>query len=137
MIKISIRDIPSTGLDIFQTIPKEGIGLSDEEIDLRSPIEVRARLEWVGNSVRAEARITADFGFICSRCLDDIHEIETFDYDFDFVIDPSIEYIDLGEEIRQEIILANPPRILCKDTCKGMCPKCGVNLNVEQCKCKQ
>jgi uncharacterized protein len=56
-------------------------------------------------------------------------------YKFDFEIDPENEFIDLGEEIRQEIIMANPPRVLCGKDCKGICPKCGANLNVEQCKC--
>ena len=32
--------------------------------------------------------------------------------------------------------LANPPRVLCSKDCKGICPKCGGNLNLEQCKCK-
>lgn len=136
MIKISIRDITSKGLDIDQTFPKEGIGLSDEEIDLRSPIHVKARLERHGNMIGADAKLEADFGFLCARCLEEFHAPQTQDYHFDFEFKPGDEYIDLGEEIRQELIMANPARILCKKDCKGICPKCGVNLNTEQCKCK-
>jgi uncharacterized protein len=135
MIKISIRDITSKGLDIHRSIPKEGIGLSDEEIDLRSPIEVNAHLQRDGNLIVAETSIKADFGFMCARCLGDVHEVKEHHYHFDFEIDPTLDYVDVGEEIRQELILANPPRILCKDDCKGICPKCGKNLNVEPCKC--
>ena len=46
MIKFSVRDVNSKGLEINQTIPKEGIGLSSEEIDLRSPITVN----WANNA---------------------------------------------------------------------------------------
>jgi len=136
MIKISVRDVSSKGVDIDQTIPKEGIGLSDEEIDLRSPIQVKAHLERKGDVVMAQTTVRADFGTICSRCLEDLHGYRTHDYHFDFEISQAMEYIDLGEEIRQEMIMANPERILCKHDCKGICPKCGVNLNLEQCKCK-
>jgi len=137
MIKISVRDIPSDGLEIAQSIPKEGIGLSSEEADIRSLLDVKARLEKVNNVIIANARIKAKFGFLCARCLEELYSIQEFSYKFDFEINPQIEYIDLGEEIRQEIILANPPKVLCSKDCKGICPDCGVNLNIEQCQCKE
>jgi uncharacterized protein len=136
MIKISIRDIPSSGLDIDQNIPKEGIGLSSEEVDIRSLLNVKAHLEKGNNIVSADAHIKAEFGYMCARCLEELSSVEERSYHFDFEIDPASEYIDLGEEIRQEFIMANPARVLCKNDCKGICPKCGANLNVEQCRCK-
>ncbi len=135
MIKISLRDITSKGLVVNQTIPKEGIGLSDEEIDLHSPITVKANLERVGDVVNATAHVEADFGFLCARCLEEMHAVHAYDYDFHFEINHGDEYVDLGEEIRQELIMANPTKVLCKPECKGICAGCGVNLNLEQCKC--
>ena len=135
MIKISVRDITSNGFDIDQSIPKEGIGLSSEEVDIRSLLNVKARLEKVNNFIIANTHIKAEFGYLCSRCLEELSSTEERTYKFDFEIDPSIEYIDLGEEIRQEIIMANPAKVLCCNDCKGICPKCGANLNKEQCKC--
>ncbi len=135
MIKISVRDIPSHGLDIDQSIPKEGIGLSSEEADIRSLLNVKARLEKVNNSIIADTRIKAEFGYMCARCLEELSSMEERSYKFDFEIDPGSEYIDLGEEIRQEIIMSNPARVLCSKDCKGICPECGTNLNIEQCKC--
>jgi uncharacterized protein len=136
MIKISVRDIPATGLDIDQSIPKEGIGLSSEEVDIRSLLNVKAHLEKANNVVIADARIKADFGYLCARCLEELYSTEERSYKFDFELDPGNEYIDLGEEIRQEIIMANPAKVLCSKDCKGICPECGANLNVEKCKCK-
>jgi len=137
MIKIPVRDIPSNGLDIDQSIPKEGIGLSSEEVDIRSLLTVKAHLEKVDNVIIADARIRAEFGYMCARCLEELYSTKELSYKFDFEIDPKIEYIDLGEEIRQEMILANPPKVLCSKDCKGICPKCGMNLNLEQCKCNE
>jgi uncharacterized protein len=136
MIKISVRDIPATGLDIDQSIPKEGIGLSSEEVDIRSLLNVKAHLEKTNNVVIADAHIKAEFGYMCARCLEELYSTEERSYKFDFELDPSNEYIDLGEEIRQEIIMANPAKVLCSKDCKGICPECGANLNVEKCKCK-
>lgn len=137
MIKFPVKDVFSRAIEIDKTVPMEAIGLTSEEIDLRSPISVKARVERVDDQVIAHAKVKADFGYMCSRCLEDFHEVQELDYDFDFEVTPDLEYIDLGEEIRQEMILANPSRILCKDDCKGICLGCGVNLNVEKCKCKK
>ncbi len=135
MIKISVKDIPSNGLDIDQSIPKEGIGLSSEETDIRSLLNVKARLEKVNNLIIASTRIKAEFGYMCARCLEELSSTQELSYKFDFEINPQSEYIDLGEEIRQEIIMANPLKVLCSKDCKGICPKCGANLNIKQCKC--
>ncbi len=135
MIKISVRDIPSKGMDIDQSVPMEGIGLSAEEADIRSLLNVKAHLEKVDNFIIADTRIKADFGYMCARCLQELHATEVRSYKFDFELTPEIEYIDLGEEIRQEIIMANPSKVLCKKDCKGICPACGANLNIEKCKC--
>ena len=43
--------------------------------------------------------------------------------------------VDLAEPLREAVILAFPSRLVCKDDCKGLCPKCGVNLNNGKCNC--
>ena len=135
MIRISVREIPASGLDIDQSIPKEDIGLSSEEADIRSLLNVKAHLEKANNSIIADTRIQAQFGYICTRCLEELLSTQELTYKFDFEINPESEYIDLGEEIRQEIIMANPVKVLCSKDCKGICPKCGMNLNLKQCQC--
>ena len=136
MIKIAVRDIPTSGLDIDQSIPHEGIGLSSEEVDIRSLLKVKAHLEKVDGFIIADTHIKAEFGYMCARCLEELSSTEERLYKFDFEIDPTVEYVDLGEEIRQEMILSNPAKVLCSKNCKGICPGCGMNLNKEKCKCK-
>lgn len=45
--------------------------------------------------------------------------------------------IDLGEEVRQSIILALPMKPVCREDCLGLCSHCGRNLNKEKCGCKE
>lgn len=42
---------------------------------------------------------------------------------------------DLEEIARDTLILNFEPRLLCKDDCKGLCPKCGKDLNEGPCDC--
>lgn len=43
--------------------------------------------------------------------------------------------IDVGEAIREQILLALPPAPLCREDCKGLCPSCGKDLNEGDCGC--
>jgi uncharacterized protein len=45
------------------------------------------------------------------------------------------EHIDLTDAIMATIILSLPMKALCNDDCKGLCPKCGKNLNKGDCDC--
>ena len=44
-------------------------------------------------------------------------------------------FVDADEALIEQILLELPLRHLCKDDCKGLCQKCGANLNVESCSC--
>ena len=51
------------------------------------------------------------------------------------VIAYSGDSIDIADEIAQQIIMAIPFKHLCSDGCKGLCPRCGADLNKKPCKC--
>ena len=43
--------------------------------------------------------------------------------------------LDATKAVCDEIVLSLPSGFVCKDDCKGLCPKCGANLNEQQCDC--
>lgn len=43
--------------------------------------------------------------------------------------------LDITDIIREAIMAELPLKVLCRDDCRGLCPKCGINLNQGQCKC--
>jgi uncharacterized protein len=45
--------------------------------------------------------------------------------------------IDLGEVMREQFFLALPMKPLCRPDCRGLCPVCGKNRNIEQCECRE
>ena len=44
--------------------------------------------------------------------------------------------IELGEILREHILLSLPMQLVCAETCKGICPKCGGNRNNVACRCE-
>lgn len=43
----------------------------------------------------------------------------------------------LEDVLREQVLLALPLRAICREDCKGLCPHCGKNLNLEQCNCAE
>jgi uncharacterized protein len=47
------------------------------------------------------------------------------------------EKINIKDIVTQEAIILRTPKRLCNDNCLGICPTCGINLNIEKCACKE
>ena len=63
-----------------------------------------------------------------------LQEMECGEDDFDVVyLDEPV--IDLGEILREQVLLAVPIRKICEEGCKGLCPGCGAVLAHEACRC--
>ena len=101
-------------------------------------------------SIKGE--IETSVGMVCSNCLCRVQIDMSYKLDELFVqqdADLSLlceddqencnyivgQEIDLLPSIRQEILLSLPMKPLCQETCKGLCPECGVNKNLQQCPC--
>lgn len=61
---------------------------------------------------------------------DEIEELKDLNY-----LSIKDKTIDTETFIANEVILALPMKVVCKKNCKGICPKCGINLNENECKC--
>lgn len=92
-------------------------------------------------AVKCDVKVSAEF--TCDRCLAptvvalDTELSETF---FKKAVDEESKVlvedrVDLQPCVDERVLLAVPTRILCKPDCKGLCPKCGTDLNFENCDC--
>lgn len=121
---------------------------------------LQGNLQRTGQNVTFTSRVTASITPTCSRCgvefpikldfpllrnlapyfpnpegnLNQEEEIELSAEDLEFSFYHG-EEIDLADIIAEEIELALPMRFLCSESCKGLCPSCGVNLNLQTCQC--
>lgn len=58
------------------------------------------------------------------------------DDNLDYIYMDENKDIDISNVFTEQVVFDMPFRFLCKDDCKGLCPKCGTNLNVETCNCE-
>lgn len=157
-MKIHVLKITDEGLDL--KFSRDGKWLRDllprEEAD-RFSIEradVACRVRKVRDSVFVDGSIDTVVEADCSLCLEkaripvssrfhytfvphrkDVQEekeLTSEDMDMEYYDD---ETIDLDPIILEQIVLQIPIRVVCRETCKGLCPQCGTNLNTSSCTC--
>lgn len=147
-MKILIPDIPKEGLDV---VVDETLLFDGEP----STVSGSLRVEKSGGEIIVSGNLIAKMELQCGRCLrkypkdlaipvdvcyhpiedlvpEEYHEVTADELDLDFY---SGEELDISVLLVEQIALNAPMKPLCDDLCKGLCPKCGADLNVNPCSC--
>lgn len=122
-----------------------------QELVFQSPVKLEGFVLKQGPRLIVKATIKLTLEVECSRCLTSFSlplnvPLETYYTIGDegttdqkqsecIQISSTEQSINFISQIREGIILAIPLKLLCHEKCKGLCPRCGVNLNTESCKC--
>ena len=125
-----------------------------EKIDLTEPLfgkyNTNVVLNKFDDQIILEASTTAGSNFICDRCGTAFKQTVKSKYKMIYLLrsiegaeeEINITYlssdtqiIDISKDVRDYMILSTPMKRLCKEDCKGLCAKCGVDLNEKECDC--
>jgi uncharacterized protein len=149
-MKIVIEDIPDEGLDVEI---EEKFGA--EELPLATPVKAHFELTRAHSEIIVTGSVAAELALECSRCLKqfrrslnepvhvvyhpldeigaDRHELTGDEMDMGFYQGGEL---DLGELVREQIMLNIQMKPLCDENCKGICAQCGTDLNMGSCGCE-
>ena len=128
------------------------LDLSSTEVSgiypLKKPVTVSGTVSNKASLVVLDAVITYEYDAPCARCGAETARTHTIRLNKSLAV--SIEgeesdsiltvpdmKLDLDELLYSEVIVSLPMKHLCKEDCKGICPKCGKNLNDGKCGCPE
>jgi len=141
---------------------RHALNLTAPELELESTdivdfigCKVTLDIDYHTGEIVARGKVEAALKLECARCLEPfehrmVHNLafvvklmrrgelsgpdgeSSDDY---FVVSDSAEEFDITPIVRERIMLSLPLKPLCDQSCKGLCPKCGVNRNTETCDC--
>jgi uncharacterized protein len=134
-MKIHLAQIPPEGSSLTEDIPPGNLDLGTDIIKFREFVQVKAFVYKITNAVTFDLEVNTRVHCLCSRCVEEFIVPLNKQFKFSFPVDRSIQSLDLDPEIRQELMLDLPVRLLCKPDCQGLCVKCGKNLNLGKCSC--
>lgn len=134
-LTVDPRSIPPDGSRIEGEIDPEDLGLSFEGVTGVGALAYDLTVELIGAELLVRGSLAVPVEFSCSRCLKPTtREISSDSYSFNANAEGG-EEIDLTDSIREDIIIALPLKPLCDEGCKGICPRCGNDLNSGACGC--
>jgi uncharacterized protein len=156
-MQFKVKDIGEDGVAV--DLPVTDRWLETECPDLGAEpgpqgMRFRGRLERSGEDFLLRGNLRGNLRCPCARCLEpallaldvevaviyserDDRATEDDTLDAPDVLTFEDGVIDLGAELREEILLAQPVSVLCREDCAGLCPVCGGNRNTTPCDCEE
>jgi uncharacterized protein len=159
-----IQDLALHPIDFKEELQPGALDLG-EDIQQRAPLKTAGRAELVEEhhgkhqiikDIRLRGDLATSVELACARCLDPVQQDVERSFELLYrpvgvdagrdelsVTDAEAEIgyyqgqgILLEDVLREQVLLALPLKITCREDCKGLCPQCGVNLNQQQCSCE-
>jgi uncharacterized protein len=122
------------------------------ELRLAGPLEVRLEAQLAGHDVVVRGQLSGEVRLACRRCLTEVVlpvvEEVAFVYargvtgvDAErqevYPLPERSAVLDLEPAVREHVVLAMPQLVECSAACRGLCPRCGTNLNEGECACRE
>ena len=150
---IGLANLPAQGREFSfddQNVWRELWKEFHYDMDIVTPLAARISIIPQPDGYLVQGHLGGTVTTVCHRCLEEAEVV--IDHDFDgFEAHEDVDLaegepnhlrnvdtgweLDLAGLLWEEFLLALPEKILCADTCLGLCPHCGKNRNLEQCAC--
>jgi uncharacterized protein len=150
MLTFDLRSLEFQAANVDDRLDSDDAVWQEGDPKPDSGVRVTGRLSATGTGqFYWHGRISGDVTVDCRRCLKEAHghvedeshiiysepdELTEDDPDV-YPIEAGANELDLRPAIREEWLLAQPRYVLCRDDCKGLCPRCGKDLNEGPCDC--
>jgi uncharacterized protein len=155
-MRIDLKNLEGGKGDFARVYQPDELDPVDERIQLIAPVAINGKVRLAGNEVFVKGHVETGAQVECDRCLQGVELPVSSDFALEYVSDSEYgsgaviaelteaemsvsvfegEAIDVEEIVKEQILLAVPTRMLCREDCKGICPECGTDLNMGDCSC--
>ena len=149
MLRVKIAALHRRPVDISGKLESDDPLFEDFGYELSEPVLVTGRISSAGlGRFYWRGEIVTSLEACCRRCLArtrlpiaaQVNVMFTEDQDgadpSEYVVPERGQVLELHQAVREELILAIPEYVVCREKCKGLCAVCGTDLNVGSCSCQ-
>jgi uncharacterized protein len=155
-MRIELENLEGGKGDFAHVYNPDELNPVDERVKLTAPATVNGKIRLAGNEVFVNGHVDTRAQVECDRCLKLIELPVNADFELEYITGSEYETsavaelteaemsvavfdgeaLDVDEIVKEQILLAVPTRMLCREDCKGICPQCGVDRNTGECNCE-
>lgn len=153
MLSFDIRKVAERAAQVEGVLPATDAVWQERDALPATGVRVSGRLSAAGpDRFYFSGRIEGEVSLQCRRCLTDVaapvaEEVHFLFTDADdrevdedqdvYRVPPRAGELDMRPAVREQWLLAVPSFAECREECKGLCPRCGADLNAAPCECPQ
>ena len=134
-MRIEVKRITEEPLELNEDIEASSWGLDSFDIKFVKNIHIDCKFILAGKEILIDGCVTTHRIITCSRCLNNVTQSAKANFQLSYSIASLGDYLEIDEDVREYILIDFPMKVLCRPDCKGLCPGCGVDLNIEECRC--
>ena len=155
-MRIELENLEGGKGDFAHVYNPDELNPVDEGVRLTAPATVNGKIRLAGNEVFVNGHVDTRTQVECDRCLKSIELPVSADFELEYITGSEYESsavaelteaemavavfdgeaLDVDEIVKEQILLAVPTRMLCREDCEGICPQCGVDRNTGECNCE-
>jgi len=154
-VRITVEELELHPIVVSKTYPAGSLDYHGADFHQSAPLKVDALAELRGSEIHIRGHVATSLEASCDRCLGSV--AIPVERDFDLFYRPvstiaraeevelpedeldvgffSGDGIELADVVTEQVILSVPMKVICQTECRGLCPVCGANLNVQKCGC--
>jgi uncharacterized protein len=154
-MKLSLSQVPVGGCPVAFTVGPSFLADAGPVVGGGEPVRVSGHADREARGLRVRGRLETRLTLTCSRCLEPFSFPvgSRFDvtYSTEVPVEDEVELggrdltvvhlegdtVDLAEMAREQVLLEVPMAPVCRPDCRGLCPRCGANLNQGACGCAE
>ena len=154
-MRIELENLEGGKGDFAHVYRPEDLNPVDERISLTGPASISGKVRLSGHEVFVNGHVETRVQVECDRCLQQVELPVNSDFSLEYITGSDYESsevaelteaemsvavfdgkaLDVDEIVKEQVVLAVPTRMLCREDCKGICPECGVDRNTGECSC--
>jgi len=151
MLNLSLAAVAKGNVQVEGEVFPDDSLLAELDLSFREPLRLELEARPVGEGVLVRGRMRGTLELECRRCVGAVlHELdEPLDILYEpldaaeeeelagevYPLPPRGDDLDLRPALREQILLRVPEYVECSESCRGLCPQCGTNLNQGSCEC--
>ncbi|MBQ6794609.1 MAG: DUF177 domain-containing protein [Clostridia bacterium] len=142
---VSVINCDGAKLSIEKDVTVGSFEFAGNEYSFEKPVSVTGEIRNIGSALKIALKVEGEYTSYCDRCGCDVTATilgeaeenitgESVEIDSEmFVLNGHV--LDISGAVESLVYSSLPMRNLCKDDCKGLCSKCGTDLNKSECNC--
>ena len=154
-MRIELENLEGGQGDFAHVYQLDELNPVDERVRLTAPAAVTGKVRLSGNEVFVSGHVDTRAQVECDRCLQPVEAPVSADFTLEYITGSEYESsevaelteaemsvavfdgagLDVDEIVKEQILLAVPTRMLCREDCRGICPECGIDRNTGECSC--